>query len=88
VRLGGIRAVVCTPLRLDDKSFGAVYADSRRPGPALTDLDLELIEIVTAHAADALAAARLGNELEQVLREANAAGVEAPRWADLRQTYS
>ena len=88
VRLGGIRALVCVPLRLDDTPLGAIYADSHRPGPALTDLDLELIENVAQHAAAALAAARLENELEQVLKAASEAGIVAPRWDDVRRTRS
>ena len=88
VRLGGIRALVCVPLRLDDTPLGAIYADSHRPGPALTDLDLELIENVAQHAAAALAAARLESELEQVLKAASEAGVMAPRWEDVRSTRS
>jgi GAF domain-containing protein len=85
VRLGGIRALVCLPLRLGDKPLGAIYADSRRPGPALTELDIELIENVAQHAAAALAAARLQREVQQVLDAAQAAGMAAPRWDELRQ---
>jgi GAF domain-containing protein len=59
VRLGGIRALVCLPLQGAGRPLGAIYADSRRPGPALTELDLELVENIAQHAAAALAAAEL-----------------------------
>jgi GAF domain-containing protein len=85
IRLGGIRALVCLPLQLGDKPLGAIYVDSRRPGPALTELDLELIENVAQHAAAALAATRLQREVQQVLDAAQAAGVAAPRWDELRR---
>ena len=43
VRLGGIRALVCVPLQIQGDAMGVVYADSRKPGPPITELDLELI---------------------------------------------
>ena len=57
VRLGGIRALMCVPLQSDGKPLGAIYADSCRPGPVLTELDLELVENLAQRATAALAAA-------------------------------
>jgi len=84
VRLGGIRALVCIPLHVQGDAVGAVYADSRKPGPPITSLDMELISSVAEHASAALAARQLQGEVADFLREAAAAGLEAPRWDDLR----
>ena len=84
VRLGGIRGLVCVPLRLSGKSIGAIYADSRKPGPAVTELDLELIENVARHASAAFEAARLERDVADIVRSAADVGVRAPLWSDLR----
>jgi len=84
VRLGGIRGLVCVPLQLSGKSVGAIYADSRKPGPPVTELDLELIENVARHAAAAFEAARLEDNVADVVRSAADVGIRAPLWADLR----
>jgi hypothetical protein len=83
VRLGGIRAVLCAPLQVGPHGFGALYADSRRPGPAITELDLQLIESVAAHAAAVLTARRLRGDVAALLRDAADAGLQAPRWDEL-----
>ena len=84
VRLGGIRALVCVPLQIRGDALGAVYADSRKPGPPITDLDVELITTVAEHAAAALAARQLQGDLTTFLREAESAGLTAPRWDEVR----
>lgn len=83
VRLGGIRAIVCVPLQMSGNALGAVYADSRRPGPAITELDLELIETVAGHAAAALIARQLHSDVAELLKSAGDAGLNAPRWDEL-----
>lgn len=83
VRLGGIRAIVCVPLRITGNTLGVIYADSRTPGPPVTELDLELIENVAGHAAAALAARQLRGDMADVLRSAADIGVIAPRWDEL-----
>src|SRR5690606_10246318 len=40
----GISALVCLPLLEGGRAFGAIYADRVRPGPAITTLDLELLQ--------------------------------------------
>lgn len=84
VVLGGIRALVCVPVVFGDELLGAIYADSRAPGPLLTEFDMELIEGVAQQAGAALAAARLRGALDDLLDAAGEAGVVAPRWSDLR----
>jgi GAF domain-containing protein len=84
VRLGGIRGLVCVPLRLSGESVGAIYADSRKPGPPVTELDLELIENVARHAAASFEATRLEADVADVVRSAADAGIRAPLWDDVR----
>jgi hypothetical protein len=83
VRLGGIRAIVCIPLRLPDASLGAIYADSRKPGAPITELDLELLQNVAERATAALSATHLQREVNQLVRSAADIGIQAPRWDDL-----
>ena len=83
VRLGGIRALVCVPLQIRGDALGVVYADSRNPGPPITDLDIELIGTVAEHASAALAARQLQGELMEFLRDAERAGFKAPTWDEL-----
>jgi GAF domain-containing protein len=83
VRLGGIRALVCVPLQLSDGARGAIYADSRKPGPAITELDLELIQSVALFASTAITANRLQSEVQKLMRSGELDEV-APRWDELR----
>ncbi|MEO6688382.1 MAG: GAF domain-containing protein [Dokdonella sp.] len=86
VRLGGIRSLICIPLTLSGRSIGVLYADSRLPGPPITELDIELVENVTRQAAAAIEAARLEDRLADVLRSAERLGVQAPIWSELHRT--
>ena len=54
----GISALVCLPLLEGGEAFGAIYADRVRPGPAITTLDLELLEAFVEGAAVWIAAQR------------------------------
>lgn len=60
----GIRALLCVPVRALDRLIGVMYADSRRPGAAFTELDLEILEALAAQAGLAIAVARLDEELK------------------------
>jgi pSer/pThr/pTyr-binding forkhead associated (FHA) protein len=60
---GGIRALLCVPIHGLDRRIGVMYADSRQPGAAFTELDLEILEELAAQAGIAIAAARLNSEL-------------------------
>ena len=75
---GGIRALLCVPVQALDRWIGVMYADSRRPGAAFTELDLEILEELAAQAGLAVAAARLNGELRG-LTERLAGGT----WRDL-----
>jgi hypothetical protein len=68
---GGLRALVCMPLRDGDESLGAIYADRRGAGAAITALDLELLEAFTERAALYIATRRASDAL---------AMDAAPRW--------
>ena len=83
VRLGGIRALVCLPLQMNDGARGAIYADSRKPGPAITELDLELIQSVALFASSAITANRLQSEVRKLML-AGDLDEAAPRWDELR----
>lgn len=83
VRLGGIRALVCLPLQLENGATGAIYVDSRKPGPPITELDLELLQNVAQQAAAAIAVARLQDELDR-LAASGEIDEAAPRWDALR----
>jgi hypothetical protein len=83
VRLGGIRAVVCLPLQVSGDARGAIYADSRKPGPPVTELDVELIRSVAQHASAAITASRLQREVQELMTSADLDEV-APRWDQLR----
>ena len=84
VRLGGIRALVCVPIATGSDTVGVVYADSRKPGPPVTELDLELINNVASQAATALAARKLQGDVADFLDAAADAGLHAPLWDELR----
>jgi putative methionine-R-sulfoxide reductase with GAF domain len=60
----GIRALLCVPVHALDRLIGVLYADSRQPGAAFTELDLELLEALAVQAGLAIAVARLDAELK------------------------
>ncbi len=60
----GIRALLCVPVHALDRLIGVMYADSRKPGAAFTELDLEILEALAAQAGLAIAVARLDGELK------------------------
>ena len=70
----GLRALVCLPLVEGDRTLGAIYADRTGAGPAITTLDLELLQAFAEHAAVWIAARRATEQLA-------AASDGAPRWS-------
>lgn len=66
---GGIRALLCVPVQALDRRLGVMYADSRKPGAAFTELDLEILEALAVQAGLALAVAGLGDELRGLARQ-------------------
>ena len=79
----GIRSLLCVPVQALDRQIGVMYADSRRPGAAFTELDLEILEALAAQAGLAIAVARLDGELrglaDRILHEAGDDGGVALR---------
>jgi len=73
-----IRALVCMPLVAADRLVGALYADSSRPGAVLTELDVDILSGLAAHAALGITVARLDAELARVAAGLSSAG-GAPR---------
>jgi pSer/pThr/pTyr-binding forkhead associated (FHA) protein len=63
---GGIRALLCVPVLVHDRRIGVLYADSRKPGAAFTELDLEILEALAAQAGLAIAVTLLNDELRQL----------------------
>jgi len=61
---GGIRSLVCIPLVAVDRLIGVIYADSNEPGTSFSELDVEILEALAAHAALAIAHARTDSELK------------------------
>jgi len=84
VRLGGIRALVCVPLQLQGKAKGAIYVDSRKPGPPISELDLELLQNVARQAASVVAASRSQDEIDRLQTAGYDIEELAPRWDALR----
>ena len=60
----GIRALICVPVQALDRTIGVMYADSRKPGAAFTELDLEILEGLASQAGLAIAVARLDAEIK------------------------
>ena len=60
----GIRALLSVPVKALDRVVGVLYADSRQPGAAFTELDVEILAALASQAGLAIAVARLGSELK------------------------
>lgn len=63
VTLGSIRALVCIPLVILNKTTGILYADSREPGKIFSELDVEILQGLANHAGMAIAVARIRDEI-------------------------
>lgn len=59
-------ALVCLPLAVLERVVGVIYADTPQPGKFFTELDLQLLEELSDHAAVAVAASQLGMELDDI----------------------
>ncbi|MBB5015697.1 GAF domain-containing protein [Rehaibacterium terrae] len=77
---GGLQALLCLPLLDGERVLGAVYADSRRPGAAITELDMELLQAVCERAALWIAAHRDARALANL--------VAPPRWDDILAAHA
>ncbi len=74
VVLKGIGSLACLPLRREDKILGMIYVDSRKLGPAFTSLDIEILESLTARAAEVLA--EVGEYESEAARRSSAEVIE------------
>jgi hypothetical protein len=61
---GALSALVCLPLLDGDDALGAIYADRRGAGEAITTLDLELLQAFAERAAVYIAARRASDALD------------------------
>lgn len=75
---GGLRTLVCLPLLAAGELLGLVYADSRRVGALITDMDLELLRAFAERAALWIAARRGMDELA-------ALAPSRTQWSDIVQ---
>ncbi len=66
VMQGGLRCLLCLPLLDGETLLGAVYADSRAPGEALTGFDLDLLRAFSERAALWIAARREAESLARL----------------------
>lgn len=78
VASAGLSALVCLPLLDGASVLGAVYADRVRPGPAITTLDLELLEAFAERAALWIAARRASKQLDS--QASDSTDVPLPGW--------
>lgn len=90
ITLGSIRALVCMPLVILNKTTGILYADSREPGKVFTELDVEILQGLANHAGMAIAVARIRDEIaglgkalpEIDISEGPPSSDELQQWAD------
>jgi pSer/pThr/pTyr-binding forkhead associated (FHA) protein len=88
---GGIRALLAVPVQALDRRIGVLYADSRRPGAAFTELDVEILEELAAQAGLAIAVARLNGELKglaEQLAQESGEGAALGTWQGLRAAHA
>jgi putative methionine-R-sulfoxide reductase with GAF domain len=62
----GIRTLACVPLGQDERFYGVLYVDGRKPGPGFTELDLEILEALAEQMALVLASARLESTVREL----------------------
>lgn len=65
---GGIRGMVCLPLKVQDHLLGVLYVDSAKPGVTFTELDVGILEALASHTALALSVAHVDRELKRLAR--------------------
>lgn len=74
---GDVRALLCLPLLSGEELLGVIYADSRRPGARITELDFELLCAFADRASLWLAAYRAQAHLQALAEDT------APAWTTL-----
>ncbi|NND60140.1 MAG: FHA domain-containing protein [Gammaproteobacteria bacterium] len=87
---GNIRALVCLPMTIADRTIGVVYADSSELSKILTDLDLDILEGLISHATTALALAQLDQEIgdiDSILRDGDVNVENLSQWRESLPGY-
>ncbi len=79
---GRIKALICLPMSFMDKTIGMVYADSQTVARVLTELDLEILEGLVAHATTALAVAQLDQEIIDINSIIDKGEIDAAKLSD------
>jgi hypothetical protein len=64
---GGVRSLLCLPLRLDGQVLGLLYADSRKPGAPISRFELDLLDAFVERATLWIAARRGAAALDDLL---------------------
>jgi hypothetical protein len=64
---GGVRSLLCLPLRLEGQPLGLLYADSRKPGAPISDFELQLLDAFVERATLWIAARRGAAALDHLL---------------------
>ena len=64
-----LRTLVCLPLAVMDRMLGVAYADSREAGKPFSELDVDLLSALAAHAGLAISVAKLHQEVAGLNRE-------------------
>lgn len=67
----GIGSLACVPLRHGGQVLGLIYVDSRKVGPAFTELELEILETLADHTGAVLAGARSHEAAQRALGTAD-----------------
>jgi GAF domain-containing protein len=75
----GIGALVCVPLLQEASVLGLLYADSRKPGAAVSELDLEILIALAEHCAVVIAAMKIDQRIARLFQPParHAAALEA-----------
>jgi hypothetical protein len=72
-----IETLACVALRLEGQTTGLIYVDGRKRGGVFTDLDLEILEALSDHAAVAVATLRLDRQIRKLV---GAPAPDVPPW--------
>jgi transcriptional regulator with GAF, ATPase, and Fis domain len=72
-----IETLACVALRIEGKTTGLIYVDGKKRGGVFTDLDLEILEALSDHAAVAVATFRLDRQIRTLV---GAPATEVPLW--------
>lgn len=66
---GGIRALMCVPVKVNDRRRAILYTDSDEPGKVFDELDMEILESLAERAGVAIAASLLRKSLHELSAE-------------------